>query len=345
MIAMDHRKGQILQAIINDYVETASPIGSDWLVSHYDFGCKSATIRNEMAEMLDMGYLLQPHTSAGRIPSNLGYRYYVDCLMKPIVIEDEFLQSFRAFDESSVAAEELIQLTCKFLAYLTQYPSVAIFPSITEASVQRIFLSSASTHHILFVTLFQTGHIEHHLIEVDQPVTDSQLQKIANMVNINVSGRNLKDIAKMDLLALSNDILADGKILSAIQLFIQEMTTRLSNDKVFLEGAMNLLRQREFHDVMKLEQLLNLLDQRSILWRVFLRIPDNQGVTVFIGNETDVTDMSDCSLVVSSYHIREKTAGYLGVLGPTRMHYDRAVAAVGAMSRQLSNILSRTVLD
>lgn len=342
---MDHRKGQILQAIINDYVETTFPIGSDWLVSHYDFGCKSATIRNEMSEMLDMGYLIQPHTSAGRIPSNLGYRYYVDCLMKPAVIDEEVTQSFRSFDESSIAADELIQLTCKFLAYMTQYPSVAIFPSLTDASVQRIFLSSASTHHILLVTLFQTGHIEHHLIEVDQAIKDAQLQKISNIVNMNIAGRNLKDIAMMDVGAFTNDIFSEGKILSVIKQHIQEMATRLSNDKVFFEGAANLLRQREFHDVMKLEQLLNLLDQQSILWQVFLRIPTNQGVTVFIGNETDVMDMSECSLVVSSYHIREKTAGYLGILGPTRMHYDRAVAAVDTMSRQLSNMLSRTALD
>src|SRR2546430_7175647 len=130
-VTLDSRKGRILQAIVSDYVQTAEPIGSEWLVTRYDFGCKSATVRNEMAEMSDLGYLVQPHTSAGRIPSNRGYRYYVDRLMTPDPFTPKSKPPIREADAARMAAEEIVQATCRALAELAQYPSVASTPVVS----------------------------------------------------------------------------------------------------------------------------------------------------------------------------------------------------------------------
>src|SRR2546421_3580997 len=193
-MTLDGRKGRILHAIVNDYVETAEPIGSEWLVTRYDFGCKSATLRNEMAEMSDLGYLRQPHTSAGRIPSNLGYRYFVDRLMPQPVLNRRSESGIRSLRSSTGSAiEDLVQQTCRLLAVMTQYPSVATQPSARAARLHRLFLSTASKTQVLLVMLLSTGDVEHRVLDPGVWADARSLEHISNFLNQALSGSELVD--------------------------------------------------------------------------------------------------------------------------------------------------------
>jgi heat-inducible transcriptional repressor len=343
-VTLDSRKGRILQAIVTDYVETAEPIGSEWLVSHYDFGCKSATLRNEMAEMSELGYLVQPHTSAGRIPSTRGYRYYVDCLM-PTPRTTGATDKKLSGAAGRMEIEEIVQLTCRTLSDMTQYPSVATTPLVHSNNLHRIFLTPASSRHVLLVMLFSTGHVEHRMMEVKTAPGDAALQRVTNYLNNMLAGKELDELARHSLGTIAVELGADHSLLSAVHSNLVAVALDLAENKVFLEGTNHILRQREFQDVLRLEQLLSVLEQQSVLFQVFSRALLGEEVTVLIGTESSVEVMADCSIVTSPYRIGGRTGGFIGVVGPTRMNYDRAVSAVGLMARSLSNLLTRASLE
>ncbi len=350
-MTLDGRQGRILQAIVNDYVQTAEPIGSEWLASHYDFGCKSATLRNEMAEMSERGFLVQPHTSAGRIPSTQGYRYYVDCLMPPETTESiesiESKESMAAgsIDSGRMEVEEMVQVTCRALSEMTRYPSVATTPVKESNYLHRLYLAPASARHVLLVTLFTSGHVEHQLLEVSPLPSEASVQRVTNYLNGLLGGHDLDDVMSAVQVAVPQELMRDQTLVRSACQAIRDAARRLAENRVFLEGATHILRQREFQDVLRLEQLLSALEQRSVLFQVFSRALLGEDVTVIIGTEVPVEAMYECSIVTSSYRVGGRTGGFIGVVGPTRMRYDQAVSAVGLMSRSLTALLSRTNLE
>lgn len=343
---LDERKGRILQAIVNEYVETADPIGSEWLVTHYDFGCKSATLRNEMAEMSERGYLLQPHTSAGRIPSDRGYRYYVDRLMPSEPLPEAVQQqTLAAYEQTRMEIEEIVQQTCRMLANMTQYPSVGTPPVLETTRLHHLYLTVASPRRVLLVLLLSTGHVEHSLLEVGHAPGEASLQRIANYLNEVLAGHELNALSAHVLGEPPSELHADRALLEATHAAIMQAAASLVDQRVFLEGTSHILRQREFQDVQRLEQLIAALEQRNVLFQVLSRALLGPDVTVIIGSESPVGAMQDCSVVTSPYYIRERTGGFIGVVGPTRMRYHRAVAAVGLMARSLSTLLTRASLE
>lgn len=343
-MTLDPRQGRILQAIVNDYVETAEPIGSEWLVSHYDFGCKSATLRNEMADMSERGYLVQPHTSAGRIPSTRGYRYYVDCLMQPETASTgPFSQP--AIDSARIEVEEMVQVTCRALSEMTQYPSVGTTPIKESNYLHRLYLAPASARHVLLVALFTSGHVEHQLLETTVAPTQSSLERVTNYLNGIIGAKDLDQILNVIQPMVPAELIDDRALVQQVYQAVCSTARGLAENKVFLEGATHILRQREFQDLLRLEQLLSALEQSSVLFQVFSRALLGEEVTVIIGQEAAVEAMYECSIVTSMYRVGGRTGGYIGVVGPTRMRYDQAVSAVGMMSRSLTSLLSRASLE
>jgi len=344
-VILDERKGRILKAIVNDYVETADPIGSEWLVTHYDFGCKSATLRNEMAEMADMGYLLQPHTSAGRIPTDRGYRYYVDRLMPTEPLSDtEQQRALATYERTRMEVEEIVQQTCRMLAHMTQYPSLGTPPASTTTHLHHLYVTAASARHVLIVLLLSTGHVEHSLLEVEDAPEAASLQRITNYLNETLAGRDLTDLSGHALAGTPTELRAEQALLEKVHASVVQSAASLADHRVFLEGTSHILRQREFQDVQRLERLMSALEQRNVLFQVLSRALLGPDVTVIIGAESPVKAMQECSVVTSPYYIRTLTGGFIGVVGPTRMRYDRAVAAVGLMARSLSALLTRASL-
>lgn len=343
MPSLEARKVRILHFIVNDYVQNSKPVGSERLLEMCDLGCKSATVRNEMADLSELGYLVQPHTSAGRIPTDRGYRFYVDELMDPpsaLAVEEK--ESIRAQEER--ARKELAEImleTCRILSRLTTYPSLATDPSTDVTLLHRVYLSSASPRHALLVALFSTGHVEHRLVEMETVPDDSTLLRLTNYLNLLVGDRDLIEAGRLltspdipvELLSASASL---GKVIAALK----ELASDLSERRVYVEGMNQILRQPEFQDVQRLETLLNTLEQRGTLYQVLSRALLEGNTTVIIGAENTVATMRECSVITTSYRIGNRPAGYLGVVGPTRMNYDRATAAVGLMAQSLSRTLT-----
>jgi heat-inducible transcriptional repressor len=343
MTLLDSRKVRILQAIVNDYVQTTKPVGSERLIEVYNIGCKSATVRNEMAEMAEMGYLLQPHTSAGRIPSDRGYRYYVDVLMDPpgALAPAEAKRARKGFRKTQSELEEILQQTCRILSGLTSYTSLATEPSTSVTTVRRVYLTSANPRYVLLVALLSTGHVEHSLVSLESAPPDSALGPLANYINSLVAGQELEDISRIvRAQELPGELAGQSAALTQIFAALTQMAGGLSERRFFLEGTHQLLRQPEFQDVQRLENLLNALQQRNALYQVLRRALLGCEVAIVIGSENTYGPMQECSVVTTTYRIGTQPAGYLGVVGPTRMNYDRAVASVNLMAAHLSQMLT-----
>jgi heat-inducible transcriptional repressor len=347
MQGLEPRKIRILQAIVNDYVLTSKPVGSERLIDVYHIGCKSATVRNEMAEMAEMGYLAQPHTSAGRVPTDRGYRYYVDQLMdrSPALTPEEEREASMTAQRAQSAVEQILQQTCRILARLTSYVSLATDPSTGTATVRRVHLTEADPRHLLVVLLVSTGHVEHHLLDVEAVPSASDLQALANYVNAVVGGRDLDDVGPAIRRRQSvSELNVHSALLGRIFSSLVQAATGLTDRRMFLEGTSCLLKQPEFQDVQRLESLLNALEQRGALHQALSRTLGEHDITIVIGGESGWEPIQECSVILRSYRIGARAAGYLGVVGPTRMRYERAAAAVNLMAQNLSNVLTNLSL-
>lgn len=341
-MALDARKGKILQAIVDDYVERADPIASEWLASRYDFGCKSATVRNEMAEMSELGYLVQPHTSAGRIPTDRGYRYYVDRLMpRPSFHDMPVVMPMPERDAASSPVEEILHHTCRMVASMTQYPCLATPPVREAASFHQIVVTRATPTRALVVVVLTSGEVEHRLADLPIAPSDAELEKVANFLNRALSGKSPDEALRMSLPDAVPNLGTASRFVGPVFEAVTEVARALGEQRVFIEGASQILKQPEFHDVSRLDRLLNALEQRTVLYQILSRSLLGDDVTVLIGSEGQVEAMRDCSIVTANYCIGNRVAGYIGIVGPTRMHYGRAVEAVGWMARNLSALLTR----
>jgi heat-inducible transcriptional repressor len=343
MRPLDERKVRILHAIVSDYVSTTKPVGSERLIEAYNLGCKSATVRNEMAEMSELGYLTQPHTSAGRIPTDRGYRFYVDELMSPdkafTPADERHIK--KRYREARAEIDEIIQQTCRLLSEITSYPSIATDPTTYITTIQHVYMTRVSARHALVVVLFSTGHVEHSLMEMETVPPEEAMERISNYLNGKLAGRDAADISSAaGMPEVPQELALYRKSLLTIMTAIGRAAAALTERKVFIEGTNQILRQPEFQDVQKLEMLLNALEERNLLYSVLSRALNGYPATIIIGAENRYAAMQDCSVITSTYRIGDRTAGYLGVVGPTRMNYDRASAAVGFVAHSLSEVLT-----
>jgi heat-inducible transcriptional repressor len=345
MMTLDGRKVRILQTVVEDYVHTTRPVGSERLMELCDLGCKPATIRNEMAEMADMGYLAQPHTSAGRIPTDLGYRYYVDELMDSRVsLKPEEVQQIR-LPQGEV--EELLQQTCRILAHLTHYASIATHPVTESVRLRRVYLAEADARHLLLVVLLSTGHVEHLLLETEVIPSSIDLLALSGYLHSITAGYTLEETLRgIPLGTVPQEFVGYRRLLQQVLQTLAQMAASLSNRRVYLEGTGQLLRQPEFHDIQRLETLLNALEQHQALLQVLSRVSaQGRSYSVVIGSENEWEPLQVCAIVTTTYEVAGQPVGYLGVVGPTRMEYWRATAAVQIMAQNLSNILTNLSLD
>ncbi len=342
---LDERKQKILSAVVRDYVETVKPLGSEELASRHRWGIKSATIRNELAELSDLGLLRQPHTSAGRIPSDRGYRFYVDHLME-LPLGDTSLLPVLDEEDQALEMERLLRRTCALLTRTTSYTSVATPPRPADTHINQIFISPAGDDRLLLVLILSTGQVENRLLCPAPPeaasATASDIAAVANALNAALAGQAIDALpaapsAAPGELAPPLRALYETLIAAARQM----AQAAAEDDSIYLEGASEILRQPEFKDVAKIECVLETLQRGTLLFQTLSRALLGADVTVVIGAENHVPAMTECSVVSASYYVGTRKRGTLGVVGPTRMDYDRAVPAVGFFSRTLSRTLTR----
>lgn len=337
---MDERKQQILLAIIKDYICTAEPVGSRTISRKYDLGVSPATIRNEMSDLEEMGFIEQPHTSAGRIPSNMGYRYYVDCLMQREELTQEEENTIRRGYENKVReVGEVIGRTGRMLARMTRYTALVQTPQLGKSTYKHIQLVLMAPSQALLIVVLDMGAVHHQMMTIPENMTQEDLEQISSVLNAKLQGRNMDSIRLTLIKEIYFELSKHRNILDLAFQLMQDHLNLEKEDKIHLEGVFNILNQPEFHNVDKVKVLLSLLEQEETLAHLMINKEDSQGVSVRIGHEITREEIQNCSMITATYGVGDKVLGTVGVLGPTRMDYAKVVTVVDHMTKNLSRVL------
>ncbi len=335
---LDERKRLVLRAIIDSYIETAEPVGSRTIARKHDLGVSPATIRNEMADLEETGYLQQPHISAGRIPSDKGYRFYVDALMEPYVFPG--LQLRNVYEEmmnTQLTPERSIHEAAKLLAVLTQSVSLIVAPSTDQLVFKHIQLAALEDTGILVTLVLHPGIVKNRLIRTKRDYSPEQITDVSTALNQKLKGVTYRDLGPTIFTEVIRDFGEIGRAL--VELILQGLAED-SGEQVYASGTVNILSQPEFRDVDRAIALLEVLEQKEHLLSVLGSATKSSGVQVAIGHENVSTAMQSCSLVTCTYLVDNDVVGTIGVIGPTRMDYAKVVAAVDVVSRALSSLLT-----
>jgi heat-inducible transcriptional repressor len=329
---LDERKAAILRAVVEEYIDTAQPVGSSHIAPAVNVS--SATVRNDMAALEQDGYLLQPHTSAGRIPTEKGYRYFVDQLTIPGPLGEAQSQQVRTFFASaSHELERMLADTSKLLVDLTHYAAVVVGPQAEAATVRSFQLVSLTPRVALAVLVLSNGAVERRTLEMGHDVGDEYLAAATAHLSSHLVGRPLRD--RPPLLPPTGDALTDRVCDEAIRAL--DAPHAEEPDNVFVGGAARMASAFDAVDTVR--RVLGILEQQYVVVTVLRDVLD-RGLQVAIGSETGLETLSSCSLVVAHYEVDGEPAGTIGVLGPTRMNYPQALAAVAVVSQRLGRRLT-----
>jgi heat-inducible transcriptional repressor len=338
---LDERKKRILRAVTIDYITSGEPVGSRTIARKYDLGLSPATIRNEMADLEDEGYLQQPHTSAGRIPSEQGYRFYVDALVEQrSLTSDELRDIHSELEVRHHAMDQLIQQASKVLAQLTRFPSMALTPQPNHAVFRHIQLVPLNEKNILVLMVTDSGLVENRVLSTEIPWSYEELERISNLFNQKLRGRAVSELP----ISLINEIrsamaVQESAYHEAMRLLLESLEQK-HRERVYTDGAVNILDQPEFKEIERFKPLMDLLEEEDNVYDLLKSRTDEHGVSVLIGHENKRDLIQDCSVVTANYRIGPNAVGVIGVLGPTRMDYAKVISVVDYMASYLGKLLS-----
>lgn len=334
------RQRMILNAIVDDYIRSAEPVGSRSISKRGDVSFSPATIRNEMADLEELGFLEQPHTSAGRVPSTKGYRYYVDHLVQRKQLNEEDLNIVRSLVSDKMnQMEQVIQHTSSILSNLTNYTSILLGPEMFNASLKHFGLVPLNATTAVAIIVTNTGHVENRTITLPQDVNMDDMQKVVNILNTKLVGVPLIRLKAKLHSEVGQEL---ERHIDHFEELIKVLEGALQNDeeqRVFMSGTTNMLTQPEFKDVDKVKTILDLLSETPAVMK--LVSSTSSGIQVRIGTENDHKAMSDCSLITATYSLDGEPLGTIGILGPTRMEYGKVISLIDMISKDMGSLLSR----
>jgi heat-inducible transcriptional repressor len=338
---MNERKKKVLLAIVQDYIQTAEPVGSRTIAKKFVLKVSPATIRNEMADLEEMGLIEQPHTSAGRIPSYLGYRYYVDCLMeKEPLLKNELERIELELNKKIKQMEEIIQQTSRLLSEMTRYTSLMDSPALSHKAIKHVQLIPLQPTQALVVVVTETGSVMNRVLSIPEAVSADDLSRISQVLNKKLLGQSMETVRKAVLEGIYADLLHERNMLNVVLEALEQAMVGDGGQKVYLGGTLNILNQPEFKDVEKIKRILGILDEENIVRNLLTASTGAEGVSVRIGKENNLEAIDGCSVITATYSVEGEKVGTIGILGPTRMNYAKAVAVVDVISKTLSKVLS-----
>lgn len=332
----EDRKAVILKAIIKNYMETGEPVGSRTISKLPELNLSSATIRNEMSDLEEMGYILQPHTSAGRIPSDKGYRFYVDEILREKEIETEEFKDlmFKKVDR----LETLLKQLAKVIARDTNYAAMISGPTIHSNKVKFLQLSKIDRFKLLLVTVAEGNIINNKIIDIDSEISDSEILNLNLLINTSLNGLTIEEIN----LGIMNKLRADAgvygdivdKVLREVAAVFESATDNL---EIYTSGTTNIFKYPEISDREKASRLVNAFEEKDKLKEILSDVNEGceNGVKVYIGNEVPVSDMKDLSVVTANYEIGEGLRGTIGIVGPKRMDYEKVLKTIRTVMASL----------
>ncbi|CDF43275.1 heat-inducible transcription repressor hrcA [Roseburia sp. CAG:182] len=340
---LDERKTKILNAIIKNYLETGEPVGSRTISKYTDLNLSSATIRNEMSDLEELGYILQPHTSAGRIPSDKGYRFYVDHLMKE---KDREVADMKAFViEHTEKMDQVLQQVAKLLAVNTNYATMITSPQTHHSKVKFLQLSNVDEHNILVVVVLEGNLVKNKIIPVEEPIDNEQMLKLNMLLNTNLTGFSMEEINLGTIALLKEKAGIHSKLIGSVLDAVAEAINEGEDLEIYTSGATNILKYPELSDSGNASELLNAFEEKdqlvSLVTENLAEDEEQTGIQVYIGNEAPIQTMKDCSVVTATYELGEGVKGTIGIIGPKRMDYENVMSNLKNLKAQLDGILDR----
>ena len=337
---LDERKYLILQAIIDDYIMTAMPVGSRTISRKSGVGFSPATIRNEMSDLEELGYLAQPHTSAGRVPSYKAYRLYVDHLMKTAKLtSDEREQMHEHLVSRSKQVEGVIRSAASVLSDATKYTSVIVAPKLGTLRIRHVQLVPVAERTALMIIVTSAGIVKDAVIRVPENLDADELYSISRMLTQKLADKPLEGV-RQAFAEMLRDAADNRRLLGeALQVIEQRLEAGGDASDVIVGGSANLLEYPEYSDVNKARSFLSVLESKDTLRKLLSR-DGSMEVSIRIGPENQLPALSDCSIVTASYRLGNQSTGTLGIIGPTRMNYNRVISVLDFMGRALSDVLA-----
>lgn len=356
---LDERKEKILKVIIRTYLETGEPVGSRTISKNSDLQLSSATIRNEMADLEQMGYILQPHTSSGRIPSDKGYRFYVDDLVREkeeALKEQDGPEGSAGEDKTAAAAElmisrvdrleDLLKQMARLLAASTNYATMVSGPQYNRTKLKFVQLSRVEEGRLLIVTVLEGNIIKNSIVKIGVALTDQDILNLNILLNNHLTGLTMEQI-NLDVISQMKQ--QAGERHEVVEMVLNEVADAIRTNeedlKIYTEGATNIFKYPELADTRQASQLLNALEQKEQLVNMMVdEQADNEsghGIQVYIGQETQVQALKDCSVVTASYDLGGGLKGTVGIIGPKRMDYEKVVETLRTLMDQLQKTFQK----
>ncbi len=344
-VELEKRKQRVLEIIIESYTATASPVGSLTISRKYRLGLSPATIRNIMAELEEEGLLAQPHTSGGRLPTDKGYRFYVDSLThrKYIAPEDE-KRIEREYKLRKKELESLIEETSRILSIITNYAGMVLFPRVSHGIFKRIEIIPISRDKVSVILLTTSWWMNKTIVELREPIEDSELKRLVRLLNNELEGMALYEIEDYILSRLIEEKRDPVFYMfkRAAELFGFSLRV-IDDDRMDLDGTSRILEQPEFQDIDRIRVVLKALEDKKAILEIMKQDIGKEGINIHIGRETGYREIEDCSIITASYKMKDMPIGTLGVIGPVRMDYLRTISVVSHISEVLSKMISDIV--
>jgi len=338
-MAVTPRQLMILHAIIDDYILTGIPVGSRTLAKRPDMNYSSATIRNEMADLEEEGYLEQPHTSAGRLPSDKAYRLYVDTLMRVSRLKDSEIRLIKNYFSVKLGEiENVIETTAKALSDVTHMTSLVLAPQFSKIELKRIQIVKLSESKALMLLVFNTGMVKDVMISIAKDMDAAYLEMISSLLTARVADLRIPEAVEEVRGVMSGDIMDHRLFLNSLLDAVQQNITPRAGKEVVLGGAKNIFNHPEYQDVSKAQSFLQLLETKDQLYELLSRATDME-FSIQIGQENEIDQLKDMSVVTATYKIGDKKIGSFGVIGPTRMNYGKILSVLSYVGASLNEIL------
>lgn len=339
---MDERKRRILHAIIDDYIDTAEPIGSRTIARKHELGLSSATIRNEMADLEEMGFLAQPHTSSGRVPSDKGYRLYVDQLMQVHDLNADEIENIKSAMESHInELSQLIRQASVVLSRFTKYTSMAITPQLKTSAIKAIQVVPIEAGKAMVIIVTSAGIVRNCLVKISESVRPEMLIMISNVLNNKLAGLAIEQVNVRVIKELEKEVGVSGEILLPILSSAADLINQIDNPEVYVDGTTNIFNHPEFRDLVKARDFMNMLDEKATLCKILFEAIEYGGISVRIGSENDMSGIRECSLITANYNIADMFIGSIGIIGPTRMEYPKVISSMKYIRRVMNEEVNK----
>lgn len=340
---LNERKKQILKAVVDTYIEKCEPVGSKYLVDYYNLDLSPATIRNTMNELEQLGLLEHPYTSAGRIPSSLGYRVYVDSLMQSYRLTSREIKEINENLNIKISRlDKIIEQAGKLISAFTSLMSVSMTPKSSSVAILKIDIVYFDFNNFLLVILTSVNIVKTKHIYSKTDITSDILDHLKRVLNGNLAGKDINMVSLPLILNMETMMGSYSNIIAPILKLIYEAISELNEAKIYIDGAANLFNMPEYHDVEKVKNLVNLIDNKEALMRIFSQSAEDK-LSIYIGDENSITSGGDSSFIFKTFSVGDKFLGAIGVIGPKRMDYSKTIAKLEYFSINMADVIKNEI--